>query len=131
MHTMMALVIGLGIGGASYLLLVPDFLVAGWTAVVWFVAVRSLTVPLQAGRLSQRRSGVASGVLTALAVGPALLGVSPLLSIDAKLRLALQLLVLGTGFACGLTMPLLDSHRQESTPSAVRGNASKSDDQPS
>lgn len=129
MHTMIALVIGLGIGSVSYLWLKSDFLLAGWIAVVWFVAVRGLMVPVQGRSPSHRRGGIVAGVLTALAVGPALLGVSPFLSIDPKLRLALQLLVLGTGFACGSVTSLLELGRsEESTPMAQDASAAKPGD---
>src|SRR5690625_7667167 len=100
-------------GSASYLYLVPAKHLAGWTAGVWFAAVRSLSMPLRGRSPSHRRGGIAAGTLTALAVGPALLGVSPFLPITPKLRLALQLLIIGTGFACGSVTALLDLRHSE------------------
>lgn len=106
--------LAVAIGTVSYLFLEPDILLAGWTAVVWFVAVRSLSIPLRDGRnASLRRGGIAAGIMAALAVGPALLGVSPFLSISPELRLALLLLVIGTGVACGSVSSLLALRRSE------------------
>lgn len=97
--TVVSLVVAAAIGGLSYFYLGKDLLLAVWTALAFFALVRTGIALLQMRPGVPSRGGVFGGVLTGMIAGAALLGVSPFLPIEPELRLALQLLVMGTGFA--------------------------------
>lgn len=100
MYTFVAGFVALLFGAGSYFLLVQDWLLAVWMAIVWFVAIRSMSLLWNApGAAPYIRGGRVSGMLTALVVGAGSLGVGPFLPISPDLRLAIQLLIIGTGTA--------------------------------
>jgi len=97
--TLVSLVVAVAIGGLSYFYLGKDLLLAAWTALAFFALVRTGIALLRMGSDVPSPGGVFGGVLTGMIAGAALLGVSPFLPIEPELRVALQLLVMGTGFA--------------------------------
>lgn len=100
MRMLISGLIAVGGGVASYVLFGSDWLLSGWTTVVWFVGVYNL-LKLWNNLLAAPlvRSGPLSSIMVGLVTGAGLLGVSPFLPLSADLRLAIQWLVIGTGTA--------------------------------
>lgn len=117
MRLLLGGVVGALLGFVSFRFLANDFMLAIWTAIVWGIAVSALMESLlTAPQRNQGRGGLI-GAMVAIAVGAALIGISPRLPISPELRLALQLLVLGTGFAgCSGAVLLLSRSAPASSP---------------
>ncbi|TQQ82302.1 sterol desaturase [Halonotius roseus] len=114
---------GLVVGGGCYWL-VGDPVLAAVTGVVWGVGL-ALTArsarhhPSSTGVTDWRSArwiGLGTGGITLAA----LLGVSPSLPISAELRLALGLLIIGTGLLATTTARLAENERQGGTATTTK-----------
>lgn len=99
MQLILGVLVGAVLGSVSYFYLAHDLLLAVWTAIVWFVGVSALVKLPPSAKAYARQGGAIGGASVAIMVGATLLGVSPYLPVSLELRMALQWLVLGVGFA--------------------------------